>query len=67
MNVSNEVIVSYLYLGKQGLFLLTVISPLYLVVMQSEMTRTVSSEIGFLRQNYNSDPNGQVALDGNHG
>lgn len=67
MNVSNEVIVSYLYLGKQGLFLLTVISPLYLVVMQSEMTRTVSSEIGFLRQNYNADPNGHVALDGNHG
>lgn len=67
MNVSNEVIISCLSLGKQGLFLLAVISSLYLVVMQSEMTRTVSNEIGFLRQDYNSDPKGHVALDGNHG
>lgn len=63
VNVSNEVIVSYLSLGKRGLFLFTVILPLYLVVMQSEMTRLVSSEMSFLRQNYNLDPKGHVALD----
>lgn len=67
MNVSNEVIVSCLSLGRRGLFLLAVIFPLYLVVMQSEMTRIVSSEMSFLRQNYSSDPKGDVSSDGNNG
>lgn len=65
VNASNYVIVSCLSLGKHGLFLLAVTLPLYLVVMQSEMTRIVSSVISFLRQNYSSDPKGHVALDWN--
>lgn len=46
MNVSREVIVSSLSLGKQALFFLAGILSLYLVVMESldEMTRIVSSE-----------------------
>lgn len=50
VNVSREVIVSSLSLGNRALFFLAGIFSIYLVVMQSEMTRIVSSEIRFLRR-----------------